>query len=54
MGGALPYSIIDGWQQIRKDFAYWRADVKGTETASSTEERAWFDADRRLRENYVT
>jgi hypothetical protein len=48
--GYLPYSIVDGWQQIRKDFAYWRADVKGAETASSTEERAWFEADRRLRE----
>jgi hypothetical protein len=48
--GYLPYSIVDGWQQIRKDFAYWRADVKGAETATSPEERAWFEADRRLRE----
>src|SRR5215475_3364652 len=48
--GYLPYSIVDGWQQIRKDFAYWRAAVKGLETASSPEERAWFEADRRLRE----
>src|SRR5437879_3214564 len=23
--GYLPNSIVDGWQQIRKDFAYWRA-----------------------------
>jgi len=48
--GYLPYSIIDGWQQIRKDFAYWRAAVKGAETATTPEERAWFEADRRLRE----
>jgi hypothetical protein len=48
--GYLPYSIVDGWQQIRKDFAYWRAAVRGAETASSSEERAWFEADRRLRE----
>ncbi len=48
--GYLPYAIIDGWQQLRKDFAYWRTDVKGAETASSPEERAWFEADRRLRE----
>jgi hypothetical protein len=48
--GYLPYSIVDGWQQIRKDFAYWRADVKGAETATTPEERAWFEADRRLRE----
>jgi hypothetical protein len=48
--GYLPYSIVDGWQQIRKDFAYWRAAVKGAETAITPEERAWFEADRRLRE----
>ena len=48
--GYLPYAIIDGWQQIRKDFAYWRAAVKGAETATTPEERAWFEADRRLRE----
>jgi hypothetical protein len=48
--GYLPYSIVDGWQQIAKDFAYWRADVKGAETAATPQERAWFEADRRLRE----
>jgi hypothetical protein len=44
--GYLPYSIVDGWQQLRKDFAYWRAAVKGAETAETPEERAWFEADR--------
>lgn len=48
--GYLPYAIVDGWQQLRKDFAYWRAATKGAETAQSAEERAWFEADRRLRE----
>jgi hypothetical protein len=48
--GYLPYSIVDGWQQIRKDFAYWRADVKGAETATDPAQRAWFEADRKLRE----
>ena len=48
--GYLPYAIVDGWQQIAKDFAYWRAASKGTETAATPEERAWFEADRRLRE----
>lgn len=48
--GYLPYSIVDGWQQIRKDFAYWRAAVKGAETATDPTQRAWFEADRRLRE----
>ncbi len=48
--GYLPYAIVDGWQQLRKDFAYWRAAKKGIETASSPEERAWFESDLRLRE----
>lgn len=48
--GYLPYAIVDGWQQLRKDFAYWRAAVKGAETARTTEERAWFEKDRALRE----
>lgn len=47
--GYLPYSIIDGWQQVRKDFAYWRAAVVGAATADPAE-RAWFEADRQLRE----
>ena len=48
--GYLPYAIVDGWQQLRKDFAYWRAAKKGIETAASPEERAWFESDLRLRE----
>jgi hypothetical protein len=24
--GYLPYAMLDGWQQLRKDFAYWRVD----------------------------
>jgi hypothetical protein len=48
--GYLPYSIADGWQPVRKDFAYWRALTKAIETAATPEERAWFEADRRLRE----
>jgi hypothetical protein len=48
--GYLPYAIVDGWQQVRKDFAYWRALTKAIETAETPEERAWFEADLRLRE----
>jgi len=25
--GYLPYSILEGWQQLRMDFAYWRVDA---------------------------
>lgn len=24
--GYLPYSILDGWEQLREDFGYWRVD----------------------------
>lgn len=51
--GYLPYSIIDGWQQLRKDFAYWRVLTKAIETAQTPEERAWFEADRARRERLV-
>lgn len=51
--GYLPYSIIDGWQQLRKDFAYWRADVVAARSAVDPEHRAWFEADRRLREKLI-
>lgn len=51
--GYLPYSIVDGFQQLRKDFAYWRALTKAIETAQTPEERAWFEADRWLREKLI-
>jgi hypothetical protein len=35
--GYLPYSIVDGFQPLRKDFAYWRALTKAIETAQTPE-----------------
>jgi hypothetical protein len=51
--GYLPYSIVDGWQQLAKDFAYWRAASVGARTAVDPAERAWFDTDRQRREKLV-
>jgi hypothetical protein len=48
--GYLPYAIMDGWQQLVTDFAYWRADVAGAKFAKDGLEAAWFDRDRALRE----
>jgi hypothetical protein len=48
--GYLPYSIIDGWQQLVKDFAYWRVDTAGEKFAKTDEARAWYHHDRVLRE----
>ncbi len=51
--GYLPYAIVDGWQQLAKDFAYWRAATKAASNAATAEERAWFDADRQRRERLI-
>ena len=48
--GYLPYSIIIGFQQLRYDFGYWRADVAGIKFAKTKAARAWFTADRKLHE----
>jgi len=48
--GFLPYSIIDGWQQVAKDFAIWRVDRVGEEKSADAADRAWFAGDRALRE----
>ena len=51
--GYLPYSIVDGWQQLVKDFAYWRVDVAATETATDPARAARFARDRQLREMLI-
>jgi len=48
--GYLPYALIDGWQQIVKDFAIWRIDHVGEIKAPSEADRTWFANDRALRE----
>jgi hypothetical protein len=48
--GFLPYSLIDGWQQVAKDFAYWRVAAAGETRSSDAGARAFFAAQRRLRE----
>ncbi len=52
--GFLPYAIVDGWQQVREDFAYWRYDDLGARTATAPGDRAWFAADRKRRETLAT
>ena len=48
--GFLPYNIIDGWQQLVKDFAIWRADVAGRKLVKTSADRKLFEQDRILRE----
>ncbi|MGA7713620.1 MAG: hypothetical protein WCA81_17100 [Rhizomicrobium sp.] len=51
--GYLPYSIIQGFQLLTKDFAYWRVDVAGEKFAKTDAERSWYAQDRSLRESIV-
>jgi hypothetical protein len=48
--GFLPYTLIDGWQQVVKDFAYWRVAAAGEAKSTEPGDRAFFAAQRRLRE----
>jgi hypothetical protein len=48
--GYLPYALIDGWQQVVKDFAIWRVDRIGERRATTDDDKAYFSSDRSLRE----
>lgn len=39
--GYLPYAILEGWQQLRKDFAYWRVDNYNAIHGANVEQRAY-------------
>ena len=51
--GYLPYSIIDGWQQLTKDFAYWRAETTAASQTANSAHRAWLAADAARREGLI-
>jgi len=51
--GYLYYSIVEGWQQLVKDFAYWRALSAAERHDGSPQHDAWFKADRERRERLI-
>lgn len=51
--GYLYYSIVDGWQQLVKDFAYWRALSAAERHDGNPEHDGWFKADRERRERLI-
>ncbi len=51
--GYLPYSIIGDWQQLVKDFAYWRVDEAGARLSPDAGHRAWLAADGARREQQI-
>jgi hypothetical protein len=51
--GWLPYALVDNYQQLAKDFAYWRVDSAAEASAKTPERKAWFTADRVRREALI-
>ena len=51
--GYLPYSIVDRWQQLAKDLAYWRVLSAAEANPAWKAHRAFFTADRRRREGQI-
>ncbi|WP_374569862.1 S1/P1 Nuclease [Phenylobacterium sp.] len=51
--GYLPYSIISSWQQLAKDFGYWRVLNAAEARATDPGRRAWYAEDRRRREELI-
>ena len=48
--GYLPYAIMDGWQQLVRDFAYWRVLNAIEQRETDPAKRAWYREDRLRRE----
>jgi hypothetical protein len=51
--GFLPYSIIDGWQQLVKDFAYWRVLTAAIPREQDPARKAWLERDLVRREHLI-
>jgi hypothetical protein len=51
--GYLPYSIVADWQQLVKDFTYWRVDEAGARLSPDPRHRAWLAVDRARREQQI-
>ena len=51
--GYLPYTVIDGFQQVRKDFGIWRALSVGLATATADADREYFRYQLQLRQRLI-
>jgi hypothetical protein len=51
--GYLPYSIVDRYQQLAHDFAYWRVLTAAEANPAFAAHKAWFAADRQRREAQI-
>lgn len=51
--GYLHFAIVDRWQQLASDFAYWRILTAAEKNPKWKKNRAWFKADRIRREALI-
>ncbi|WP_372786580.1 S1/P1 Nuclease [Phenylobacterium sp.] len=51
--GYLPYSILEAYQELTQDFAYWRVEKFAESNPAWAEHKAWFAADRARREGQI-
>lgn len=51
--GYLPYSIVDQFQQLTTDLAYWRVEAAAEPREKNRARRAWMRADRLRREQQI-
>ncbi|WP_374390534.1 S1/P1 Nuclease [Brevundimonas sp.] len=51
--GWLPYAMIDAWQNLERDFAYWRVLNAAEKRETDMERQAWYRADRLRREALI-
>ncbi|HWQ86178.1 S1/P1 Nuclease [Brevundimonas sp.] len=51
--GYLPYAIMDGYQQLARDFAAWRVLNAAETRETDPGKRAWYREDRRRREALI-
>jgi hypothetical protein len=51
--GYLPYNIADGFQQLAKDFAFWRIETAALRTTTDPKDHAWIARDLALRQQLI-
>lgn len=51
--GYLPYAILDGFQQLERDFSYWRVLNAQASRETDPGKRAWYQEDLRRRESLL-
>jgi hypothetical protein len=51
--GYLPYAIVDSYEELARDFAYWRVLKAAEANPKWAAHRAWFTADRKRREAQI-